>query len=377
MNTPNANIAEQIAKGIYHIDSVEEFGEVLKDFPKDPALHKAYADLLAKKDSSDLAALSYGRTAALYLKSGQLLPAVVAKLLQWHIKTPLYQDVQFFLAALNDDGIPVTPLKAFFEKLSKPEMIRIIKCMQIVNLAAGQLIYKVGDVQDNLFFIISGRIKEIKYEPVESVKETVFKQSVDYLSADDTFGELYPIDKENVCEAYLETIEPTELVKIPQKGLLSICKKYSNVKSGLKAVSVFRSEFRKANQLKKNRKSQRHKVLRKMSLEIFPHSSANFPIILEAYSRDVSIDGACVVLDASDLGIAKSISSFSKTIKDSMVKISFSCEGMELKVSGKIAWTKEIIFKEEKTIAIGIQFQDLSPKLRGMLFVFADNAEGK
>ena len=154
MNTQNANIAEQIASGIYNVDSVEEFGKVLKDFPEDPALHKAYADLLAKKDFSDLAALSYGQAAALYLKSGQLLPAIVAKIIQWHIKSPLYQDAQLFLAALNDDRIPSTPLKVFFEKLSKPETIRIIKCMQIVKLSAGQLIYKAGNVQDSLFFVV-------------------------------------------------------------------------------------------------------------------------------------------------------------------------------------------------------------------------------
>ena len=160
MNTQNANIAEQIARGIYHVDSVKEFGEVLKDFPEDPALHKAYADLLAKKDSSDLAYLSYGKVAALYLKSGQLLPAILAKILQWHIKSPFYQDAQLFLAALNDDSIPATPLKIFIEKLSKPETISIIKCMQNIKLPAGQLIYKAGNVQDSLFFVVSGRIKD-------------------------------------------------------------------------------------------------------------------------------------------------------------------------------------------------------------------------
>jgi hypothetical protein len=43
----------------------------------------------------------------------------------------------------------------------------------------------------------------------------------------------------------------------------------------------------------------------------------------------------------------------------------------------KIAWTQETIFKGEKTLAVGIQFQDLSPKLRGMLFVFADDSRNK
>ena len=60
-----------------------------------------------------------------------------------------------------------------------------------------------------------------------------------------------------------------------------------------------------------------------------------------------------------------------------MVKISFSCEGMELKISGKIVWTQEIIFKGERTLAVGIQFRDLSPKLKGMLFVFADSSKDK
>jgi len=156
-----------------------------------------------------------------------------------------------------------------------------------------------------------------------------------------------------------------------------ICEKYPNVESGLQAVSVFRSEFRKAKLLKKNRKSQRHETMIKLSLEVYPHSSANYPIILEAYSKDISVGGTCVVLDASDMSVAKSVASFSKTIKNSKVKISFPSEGLELRVSGKIAWTRETIDKGKKTLAVGIQFQDLSPKLRGMLFVFAENSKDK
>lgn len=375
MDNQKVDIVEQITGGFIKIDSAQEFEELIKDFPEDPALYKAYADLLVKKNMADKAALSTSRAAVLYLKSGRLLPAVVAKLLQWRIKSPAYQEAQLFLTALNDNSLPDTPLKVFFKKLSKPETLVIIKCMENVQVPAGQLIYKIDEVQEDLCFIVSGSLKEIRYEAVQTDDETVFKRSIDYLSADDTFGELYPIKEENVCQSYIETIEPTELVKIPKKMLLPICKKYPNVESGLQAVSVFRSEFLKAKLLKKNRKSQRHEIMIKISLEIFPHSSTSFPIILEAYSKDISIDGTCVVLDATDLSVAKSVSSFSKTIKDSVVKISFPSEGMELKVSGKIAWTQEVIFQGEKTLAAGIQFQDLSPKLRGMLFVFANSSK--
>jgi CRP-like cAMP-binding protein len=377
MNDQKADIVEQATGGFININSVEEFEELLKDFPDDPALHKVYADLLVRNKSSDKSALAYGRAAALFLKSGKLLPAVVVKLLQWRLKSPFYQDAQLFLSALNDNSLPDTPLKVFLEKLSKPEILGIIKCMENIKVSAGQFIYKIDDEQEYLYFIVSGNIKEIKYEPVQSGKETVFKKSIDHLSEDDTFGELYPINEKNVCQSYIETIEPTELVKIPKQMLLPICQKYPNVESGLQALSAFRAEFRKAKLMKKNHRSQRHEILIKMSLEIFPHSSTKFPIVLDAYSKDMSIGGTCVVLDANDLSVAKSVSSFSKTVKDSIIKISFPNEGMELKVSGKIAWTQEVIFKGERTLAVGIQFQDLSPKLRGMLFVFADGAKDK
>jgi CRP-like cAMP-binding protein len=373
MDNKKSNILRRINSGLIGIESVSDFEELLNDFPEDPALHKAYGNLLVKNDSLDEAALSYGKSATLYLKSGKLPPAIVTKLLQWRIKSPDYQDVQLFLTALNDNSLPDTPLKVFFQKLSKPELLAVIKCIEYEQFSAGQLIYKIEDVQEALYFIVSGSIKEIRYEPIKTDEQTVFKQSVDSWSADDTFGEIYPIKKENVCQSLIETTEPTEMLKISKQMLLPLCKKYSNIESGLQAVRIFRSDFRKAKLLKKKRKGQRHEVMRKISLEIFPHTTANSPIILKAYSKDISIGGTCVILDANDLSIAKSVATFSKTIRDSKVKISLPCEGMELKVSGKIAWTQETIVSGELTLAVGIQFQNLSPKLRGMIFVFADN----
>jgi len=377
MDNQKTNIAKKINGVFISIDSVEEFTELLEDFPEDPSLHKAYADLLVKKNSFDNAAISYGKAAAIYLKSGKLLPGVLTKLFQWRIKSPVYKDAQLFLSALNDNSLPDTPLKFFFKKLSKPEILAVMKCLENVQFPAGSLIYKIDEIQQDLYFIVSGSIKEIRFEPVQRGKEKVFKQSIENLSDDDTFGELYPIKEENLSQSYIETTEPVDLLKIPKQMLVPICKKYPNVESGLQAVSTFRTEFRKAKLFKNNRKSQRHEVMIKMTLEIFPHSSASFPIILEAYSKDISVGGTCVVLDAGDLSIAKSVASFSKTIKASNVKISFPRDGLELKVSGKIAWTRETIYKGKKTLEVGIQFQDLSPKLRGMLFVFADNSKDK
>ena len=86
MDNKKTRIAEQINGSFICIDSIEEFDELIEDFPDDPAIYKAHADFMVKKKSSDKAALSYGRAAALYLKSGKLLPAVLTKLLQWRFQ---------------------------------------------------------------------------------------------------------------------------------------------------------------------------------------------------------------------------------------------------------------------------------------------------
>jgi hypothetical protein len=44
---------------------------------------------------------------------------------------------------------------------------------------------------------------------------------------------------------------------------------------------------------------------------------------------------------------------------------------MELKVRGNIVWRHPIQLNGHKTLAVGIQFEDDTPKMRGMLFMFA------
>ncbi|CAB1061715.1 hypothetical protein D1BOALGB6SA_6490 [Olavius sp. associated proteobacterium Delta 1] len=373
-NLKNYNV-EQSTSGHKTIDSIEDFNKLLKRFPNDPALLRASADLMKNKNMPNEAALSYSKAATLYLKSGDLLPAIVSVVYSWHIELPSYQEVKLFLSAMRDDSFPKTPLKVFFENLSNPEVLNVVMNFKNIYLPAQQPIHRVNDTQDNLYFIVSGSLREVCYHPVEKKEEPEVKQTIINLSADDSIGDLNPLEEKKVCHTDVVTISPVELVKISREALLQINKKFPNIESGVQAINVIRSKSQLENQLKKNRKGIRQHLEKKLTIEIHPQSSEYFPIILEGYSTDFSIGGTCVILDAKDVSVAKSVASFSKTIKNSKVKISFPNEGLELRVSGKIAWTKEIVFPREKTLALGIQFQNLSPKLRGMLFVFADSSK--
>ena len=74
------SITEQIACDSVRINSTKEFERLLKLFPSDPKLIKAYEDLLLKENFLDSALKLYRRSALLFIDSGSMLQAVVLKI---------------------------------------------------------------------------------------------------------------------------------------------------------------------------------------------------------------------------------------------------------------------------------------------------------
>jgi hypothetical protein len=138
-------------------------------------------------------------------------------------------------------------------------------------------------------------------------------------------------------------------------------------------VDKFESIVSEEDQHKRMQKGERYKLPVKMSLEIYPKTSFNYPIIVEGYSKDISISGTCVVLNEKNMDVHSSIASFHKSTKDAKVKLSMSIEALKLKVSGNIVRTQKISINGKQTLALEIKFDEMSPKFQGMLFAFADN----
>ena len=109
------SIAAQIIDGSIQIDSIEEFNDILKLFPTDPALLRAYGDLLVKKQRLDEAAGSYGKAAELFTDAGMPLQAIVAKSLQWSLKPPSdFSAVKIFFATIEKAEGPSDAAGHFF-----------------------------------------------------------------------------------------------------------------------------------------------------------------------------------------------------------------------------------------------------------------------
>jgi hypothetical protein len=119
------------------------------------------------------------------------------------------------------------------------------------------------------------------------------------------------------------------------------------------------------------RQAGRYQLPLKMILELPPMGSIKSPIAIEGYSSDISMGGICVVLNGSSEHVPGLIHSLAEIDGQKQIHISFPSDTMELKVKGSIVWNHPISFNGTKTLAVGIQFQENSPKMRGMLFMFA------
>ena len=107
------SIPEHIIDGSIVIDSVEAFKSILKQFPENANLLKAYSDFLTKSNLFDLAAQSYGKAASQFVETGKILQAIVSKKLQWRIQPAKKKEVHRFLESLKNGHFSEIPLKVF------------------------------------------------------------------------------------------------------------------------------------------------------------------------------------------------------------------------------------------------------------------------
>ncbi|CAB1056117.1 hypothetical protein D1BOALGB6SA_851 [Olavius sp. associated proteobacterium Delta 1] len=361
------SIAKHIVDGSITIDSISEFRSILRLFPDDPALHRVFADLLVRKKSLEAAIRSYSKAATLNIELGMMLQAIICKILEWRLKKPTRQRTQRFFRALRGGSFHDTALNVFITSLSFTEFTALVNQMVRVRLTAGKTVRKIGDQEADLYLIVTGNLKATTLLPLNGKQDEAQKSCV-YLSENDFFGDIYPYDAEKISQTFVETITAAELVKISKVKLRRICKKHPNIELGLIDLLKARSEIGAEGLLRRVRKIDRHILPINIEMQIFPGKSGDNQIVLDGYTRDVSIGGMCIVLNAK---YAHGPSMY-QDIRNVQIRMSMPGDAMIVSVAGKIVWSKQVYAEDEKTVALGIQYKSMTPKLGGLLVVFAD-----
>ena len=363
------SIAEQIIDGSITIKSIEEFKSILKIFPNDAALQKAYSNLLQQKNQPDAAVKSYDRAAQLFIEAGKILQAIDSKMLQWKIKPPTPQEAQLFYSIMRKGSYYESPLKTFFHRLTYQELVSFVSKLIRTELSPGKMIKKAGEEEKDLYFVVSGNLKETIFVPLRKGEDSLYRKRASFLSENQFFGDVYPFKEENRSKSYIEASTRVELVRITKSNLIKICEKHPNIEMGLIDLYKVRKQNGNDSVLEKVRKVGRHQLPLKINLHIFTNANQKEPLIIDGYSRDVSIGGLCVILD----GKYRSISAISKNIKEAKIEMSLPEEELVLKVAGSIVWSREFSWKKKKIVALGFRFKDMSPKFKGMFFMMADS----
>lgn len=366
------SIAAQIIDGSIKIESTAEFDNVLQIFPDDPALLRAYGDLQVIKNRPEVAADSFGKASRLFIDAGMVLQAIVSKSLEWKLNPPSNsKEIRQFFSTIKKAGIQDTPVNFFFHKLDYQALVGILFPLVKMRLPAGRIVKKAGDEEKDLYLIVSGALRATSFHPVAANKETVYKKSAFHLSENDFFGAVFPFEEKQISKSYVETITQTELIKIPKINLMKVCVKHPEVEEALIELFGSQSGIEEKEDFQIDRLGQRQKIPLKVHLQIHPQSNKEQPLSLSGYSKDISIGGICVVLNSE----YRSIPDFEKCVKDAGVQISLPNEELSLNVKGTVIWSRQINVDDETTVALGMRFQKMSPKARGMLLGFANSLE--
>lgn len=368
------NTIGHIIDGSIVINSIDLMLDILKKFPAEPDLVRIYADLLLRNKMLEAAAKGYNRAAILFLNAGKMLPAIVAKISQWHIEMPSDQHVKSFLSELESNQNKELPIGHFFSKLSIHELKALCSLFENVRLPAGHVVKEIGDTEDHLFFIVSGRLKDSIYLTLQNQRK-VFRKPTLTLSENDFFGDIYPFNKEQRSQSYIETLEPVELVKIPKEKLMRICRKYPNIELGIISLLSIRSISDKEASADEIRKETRYKFTLRLELEIYPEHAPDQAIYFEGDSEDISIGGMSINIDPTQIREPLTVASLDKTILNSRINVSVITQTLLLKISGKIVWRREVVQNGAKTLAVGMQFDEMSPKIRGLLFALFNSLD--
>ena len=105
------------------------------------------------------------------------------------------------------------------------------------------------------------------------------------------------------------------------------------------------------------RATQRYQLLTKVDIKILSDTPNEKPLVLNGFTEDLSLGGACICLNAAYLSGATNL--IGKRVILAL-RVARLLTGVD--VPGIIAWKREVNRGKGKDIIIGIQFKEIPPE---------------
>lgn len=355
-----------ILDGSITINDLDAIKNIIDDEPDNVDLIATFADLLLQKRITELAWQNYKIASSLYLKNGHLLKSMMMSRAQWQIKRPSKAEIYHYFSKIADSEIKQTKFYDFIKEISTAEKFAFLCRLRRENLPAKTIIKKVGEIENNLWFVLSGELRESFYELINTRNSQPWLPNRK-INEEDFFGKIYPFNEQHKSTSYVETLTRVQTVVISKNCLRLLCLRHSNIEKSLIGLCGIRKNESIPKDIKL-RRSYRYPVNVEMKIFIDSQLNGSGHIYLAGYSKDISIHGVGFVVDRCSKETKNEIYKIlEKKVKISVIVIFYN-QKIGITIPGSIVRLQESVENGSKKIVLGIEFIDLPPNIQGLIF---------
>jgi CRP-like cAMP-binding protein len=357
-------------------DFCEAFGSAEKEFPEDPELLKLFADFLTGKGKGDSAAQHYRKASEMFLGSGRLLHAVVAKMLEWRIDRPSRETLLRFLSAVTVRPHDESPVNRFLQSLLPAELMALFSQFRCNRFPPGKIIRNIGEPETHLWFVLAGELEESNYQLIGHKprvnKQRLQQRACRLFGENHVFGDVFPLTKVSISHGAIETTTGAEVIAIPRRRLIQVCQKFPKMELGILKLLQICSETGADSPSGKACRGERYAMPVNMTVAIHPAGVPKPAVVLNGSARDLSISGVLFIPGTNGAGPPAKLDVLVKDLDHQRVQVAISSETLSMSIPGQIVRTKELMVNGSRTLSLGIQFDEVSPRVRGDFLAFAE-----
>ncbi|MCU0559343.1 MAG: cyclic nucleotide-binding domain-containing protein [Desulfobacterales bacterium] len=360
-----ANIPNHIIDGTIAIKTIDAFMSILEAFPGHAHLQRMFAGMLAANGRRQAAAHHFGMAAAGFIRDGKLLSALVSKAQQWQAVRPEREALQQFHRLLDDVNGDGSAGSQLVKRLSHAERMALFARFELICLPSRAAVRTPGQPETALYGLLCGRLTESNYALVEG-KPRHRRPPICTLQEGDFFGDVYPFSAERVSQSSAETNSRVELVVLPRRRLIQVCRKHPNIERCI--LELCRVRFRPGTHRSAAlRRGERYVIPAPMRLKIAPAAPQAAPLILTGRSLDLSLSGLTFIPENLSAEILEGL----KKVEGRKVQLVLPFQDFSMAVGGRLARVFQVGLNGSKSLAIAVHFTEIPPSQRGAFFAMA------
>jgi hypothetical protein len=361
------SVIDGLIKGSITIDSPEVFSSIIEHYPDNADLLFMYANLLERKNIKASAAELYEKASQIFANSSKPIQALMSKARKWRLSRPNIEEIDKFFLNIKTTNHNHLPLNDFLNNLNYPEKLHLMLNLEHISFPAKTIIKKPGKIEDALFFVILGELKESFYQLLDQ-RGKYQRRPIRILKESDHFGQVYPYTQEITSQSFVEAITWVQLARLSKANLIKLCQKHPRIEQGIIGLCNIRSNNGIPGSEIKLRKSNRYPIKVSMKVDVLSVENTEAEFTFSGYSKDLSVTGVGFVLNECSKELKEKLGAILERNEKRKIRSNFFGDNMSISISGELVRLQEIVENGSRTIVLGIQFEKMPPNLQGLLF---------